>query len=90
MPKATPTEIIEQLLTENEDAVQAEGFESCLVGICYQFGRLPIACYDYDACIRLLVERDKMTHDGAIEFFDFNVIGASVGPSTPAFVNLFT
>jgi len=59
------------------------------MGVCHQYGRPPVAAYDYDGCIKLL-ERDSMSHDEAQEYFDFNVIGAWVGESTPVFVTRFT
>lgn len=85
-----PEEALEQLASENEDALTADGYETCLVGICYQFGRSPVACYDYEKCIALLINRDKMTHEEAIEFFEFNTLGAGMGENTPVFTKLFT
>jgi hypothetical protein len=81
--------ITEWLLGHNEDALTADGFEDAFLGICEQFGRPPVAAYDLNACIKLLVERDGMSHEGAVEFFDFNVVGAWMGESTPVFVTLW-
>jgi hypothetical protein len=81
--------ITEWLLGFNPDALTADGFEDAFLGICEQFGRPPVAAYDYDACIKLLVERDGASQEEAVEFFDFNVIGAWVGGSTPVFVTLW-
>jgi hypothetical protein len=85
-----PEEALEQLQAENEAALLADGFEDCLVGICYQFGRPPLACYDYDKCVAKLMERDKMEHDEAVEFLEVNTIGSWVGDNTPVFTKLFT
>lgn len=41
----------------------------------HQFGAEPVAVYDWDACIGILMERG-MTRPEAIEFFDFNVLGS--------------
>ena len=41
-------EIRDQLSAENEKALLADGFEECLVGICYQAGQPSLACYDYE------------------------------------------
>jgi len=65
----------------------ADGFDDALVGIVEQFGRPPIAAYDYNLCIRLLMAQD-MDETEAIEYFEHNVIGAYVGESTPAFIHL--
>jgi hypothetical protein len=86
----SPEEIKNQLSAENEDALTADGFDAALVGITYQFGRPPVACYDYEKCIKILMERDGMDQDDAIEFFEFNTVGAWMGESTPVFTKLFT
>jgi hypothetical protein len=44
--------------------------------------------YDEDKCIQILMERDGMTDEEAIEFFEFNVVGAYVGDHTPIYVRL--
>jgi hypothetical protein len=35
--------------------------------------------------LEILVYSDGMTYDEAVEFFEFNVLGAWVGDETPAF-----
>ena len=47
-----------------------------------------VAAYDRDRCIDILIKRDGMDYDEAVEFFNFNVIGAWVGEMTPVFMTL--
>ena len=68
-----------------DGALLADGFEAALVGFGYQFN-YPIAVYNRDKCIEILMDRDVMIDIDAIEFFDFNVAGAWVGKSTPVFL----
>jgi len=49
----------------------------------------PIACYDYDRVIEGYIE-EGMTEEEAIEFFEFNVIGAWVGERTPCYLRRMT
>lgn len=72
-------------LQEFYGALLADGFEDALIGYGFRFNH-PVAIYDYDKCLEVLVIRDKMTEEEAIEFFDFNVIGAYVGESTPVYM----
>jgi hypothetical protein len=77
--------IKEQLAELNGDAYLFDGFEEGMVGYTQQYGRAPVACYDYDACIKILVERDDMSEEEAIEFFEFNTVGCGgLGANTPA------
>jgi len=72
---------------QNPEAVTADGFESCAIGVANRYGMEPVVAYDYDKCIELLVRRDRMAYEEAVEFFEFNVIGAWVGEGTPVFVS---
>jgi hypothetical protein len=40
-------------------------------------------------CIDILMKRDDMTEEEAVEYFEFNVTGSYVGENTPVFVELF-
>lgn len=74
-----------ELVDEFDGALLADGFEDALVGFGYRFSH-PVAIYDYNRCIEILMNRDGMTDEEAIEFFDFNVAGAYVGESTPVYI----
>ena len=71
---------------EAEGALKADGFEAALIGYGYQFNH-PLAIYSRNRCINILMKRDGMSSDEATEYFDFNVIGAWVGESTPVFLD---
>jgi hypothetical protein len=75
---------IEDLISDDETVLLADGFEDAFVGIGRQFGR-PIAIYDRSKCIQILM-RDEMDHEVAEEYFQFNVEGAWVGEQTPIFL----
>ena len=73
----------------------ADGFEDAFIGVVESFGTAPKACYNYDACINILMadvdcpftELDTgMTYDEAVEYLEFNVTQAYVGENTPAFI----
>ena len=68
-----------------EGAKTADGFEKALLGFGYQFNT-PVAVYSKDRCLHVLMERDGMSREDALEFFDFNVAGAWVGEGMPVFL----
>lgn len=85
--RMSPAELTEHL--EGFEAMTADGFEAALVGYVTRFGfPNPVALYDQDKCIQILMERDGMGADEASEFFEVNVLGAWVGDGTPAFARL--
>lgn len=71
------------------EALVADGFDKAIVGIGRQFNQ-QLVIYDEDKCIEILMERDGMTFDEAVEFFEFNVVGAYVGKGTPVYVRVGT
>jgi hypothetical protein len=73
----------------NPDALLADGFDEAILGVCYQFGQLPVISYDYKKCIDILINRDGMSEDEANEYFEFNVLGSYMGPNTPVFIETF-
>jgi hypothetical protein len=77
----------ETIAQENSFALFADGFEDAIIGLSYRFGREPVVAYDQAKCIEIL-QRD-MTYEEAIEFFDFNTIGAWVGEDTPTFIERY-
>jgi hypothetical protein len=67
----------------NEQALLWEGFEEAYLGHLRRCGQPTIAVYDYEKCIRILIERDGMSYEDAVEFFEFNTVGAWAGENTP-------
>ncbi len=70
---------------EENEPLLADGFEAALLGLGTQFNT-QLAVYDWDKCIDILMQRDGMSRDDALEFMDFNVTGSWVGPNTPVFI----
>jgi len=63
-----------------------DGLDEAMIGVVTQFGVDPRVCYDYYRCLGIYQERDGMSHEGAMEHFNHNVIGGYNGPSTPCFL----
>jgi hypothetical protein len=75
--------MMDDMFDDGEIILTADGFDDAFVGIGIQFNR-PIAVYDYAKCISILAK--EMDYEDAVEFFEFNVIGAWVGEQTPIFL----
>ena len=67
------------------NTLYANGFEDALIGLGWQHTKL-IAIYDYDKCVEILILREDMTHEEAIEWMEYNVVGSYVGEYTPIFM----
>ena len=79
---------VSEYCDENEiEILLADGYDDALIGITeYGPGREQLAVYDRDKCIEILMTRDGMSDEEAVEFFEFNTIGSWVGDKTPLFI----
>lgn len=66
-----------------EDALIANGLDEAIIGYDDEAGKV---IYSYDKCISIFMKQD-MDYDEAVEWMEFNVVGAYVGPKTPIFVD---
>ena len=80
---------IELLQEENPDYLMADGFDDAIVGTAERFGMHRVVLYDTTKCIDILMKRDKMTEEEAIDFFYYNVLGSWMGEYTPCFSEIF-
>jgi len=72
-------------MSEQDKTMLFDGFEKAFLGILRRCGQsIPIAIYDYGRCMDILMERDGMEEDEAVEWIEHNSIGAWVGEGTPA------
>jgi hypothetical protein len=65
--------------------ILADGFEEAYIGQGRQANR-NFAVYDYDKCLAILMKRENWSLDDAVEWMEYNVVGAWVGDQTPIFV----
>jgi hypothetical protein len=67
--------------------VYPTGFEDCIVGVGERFGGPPVAVLDLEKMLTQL-EKDGMTRDEAIEYFEFNILGAHIGNENPVYMHV--
>ena len=68
------------------EALKVDGYDDCIVGVCHRFGQKTIIIYDTKMILRKLINNDGMTIDEALEYFEYNILGAWHGDSTPCFL----
>ena len=74
--------------TERNGLLMADGFDEAILGVCERAGSCAVVAYDRDKCIDILVERDGMEYEEAVEYFEFNVISAWFGEHTPVYITV--
>ncbi len=79
---------IEYIRNVYPDILLMDDFDDCVIGVCNRFGQDPIVAYDYNLVINKMVNEWEMDIDEALEYYEFNQIGAWVGDKTPCFVEV--
>lgn len=72
-----------------EDALKIDGFDEAILGVAYiwqEKQRAHVFVYSGEIITKILMDRDGMSDEEALEYIDFNIEGAYVGPSTPVIV----
>ena len=75
--------IQERLEASGEEALGADGYDDCVVGLAYQHTR-PLIVYSKRKVIERLME--DMSREDAEDFFQFNIVRADQGAGTPLFL----
>jgi hypothetical protein len=64
----------------------ADGFDKALIGVVRCFNQT-YPLYDYQKCVEVL-EEANLSQEEAIEYLEYNVLGAFVGEGMPCFAVL--
>jgi hypothetical protein len=71
--------------------LQVDGMSEALLGQMtmakWEDNPYEVLVYSVDKIIEILIDRDGMTEEEAIEFFEFNIEGAYMGRMTPVYVH---
>jgi hypothetical protein len=65
----------------------ADGFDEAIIGSITSYGRGETVLYSTQKIIEVMMERDGMTAEDAMEFFNYNILGSYNGDGMPAFLN---
>jgi hypothetical protein len=68
-----------------EGLLFADGFDDAIIGVAERAGMEPVVAYSVGAILQILAQ--EMTEDEAVEYFEFNILGAYVGERTPVFIS---
>jgi hypothetical protein len=71
--------------TIEPEALKVDGMDTALIGVVQQFNK-HFLCYSMAKIIEILMDRDGMTELEALEFYNFNIVGAYMGEFTPVFL----
>ncbi len=75
------------LLAElEEDILVMDGFDDAIIGYSQRINDPTLAVYSWELMVKILMERDGMSDEEAMEYIEYNCLGAWVGERTPIIV----
>jgi len=64
-----------------------DGFDKAFLGGLRKYGQtIPIAVYDYDKVMEIVMDGGCADEDDAAEYIEFNILGAHLGEGTPCMI----
>jgi hypothetical protein len=72
-------------MSEYEGLLKMDGYDDCLVGVVERFGEDSYFIYDRELVLEKL-QKGGISYEEALEYYEFNQLGAYVGERTPAFL----
>jgi len=83
----TKAEILAEQYSDVE-LLQADGLDDAIIGVVFDImNAVPRIAYSTTKCLEILMRRDGMSEEEALEYFDFNIHGAYMGEKTPIWVD---
>jgi len=70
---------------EHPDLLTLDGFDEAIIGIVERIDLL-VVCYDKQKILKIL-SRD-MSEMQALEYYEFNILGAYMGEATPVYLDV--
>ena len=72
--------------TKDMPMMRVVGFDDCVLGIASRCGGHDLLAYSTEKICQKLHDRDGMSLEAALEFFEYNIAGAYMGELSPVFV----
>ena len=76
---------IEEMKEFAEGAIILDGLDEAIMGIAEEFGNGYRIVYSKSNIFSILMNRDGMTEEEAIEFYEYNILGLYASPQNAIF-----
>ena len=80
IPKSS--DIVSTLEELNPEAIMYDGFDDAIVGMIARCGTEPLALYDREKCLKIIMDQG-VSYEEALDYFCYNIEGCWAGPHTP-------
>ena len=78
--------IVEDIQEINPEAILCDGFNDAIIGMAERINLGPVVAYSVEKMLDIMIARDGMTYEEALEYYDYNIAGAWLGDNTPIYI----
>lgn len=86
-PAPPPADPASLATITDEGVITYTGFDEAYIGAAERAGMATVTAYARTEMVRILMERDGMTEEGADEYIDYNIVQGYLGEQTPIIVD---
>jgi hypothetical protein len=77
---------VEDIQEINPEAILCDGFNDAIIGMAERINLGPVVAYSVEKMLDIMIARDGMTYEEALEYYDYNIAGAWLGDNTPIYI----
>lgn len=77
---------VEDIQEINPEAILCDGFNDAIIGMAERINLSPVVAYSVEKMLDIMIARDGMTYEEALEYYDYNIAGAWLGDNTPIYI----
>ena len=78
---------IEEIQEINPEALMCDGFDEAIIGMAERPNLGPVVAYSVEKMLNIMITRDGMTYEDALEYFYYNIACAWLGEFTPIYIS---
>ncbi len=71
----------------NPEALLCDGFDEAIIGMAERPNLGPVVAYSVEKIIEIMISRDGMSYEDALEYYNYNIQCAWLGEFTPIYIS---
>jgi hypothetical protein len=79
----------EEIQEINPEALLCDGFDEAIIGMAERPNLGPVVAYSVEKIIEIMISRDGMSYEDALEYYEYNIQSAWLGEFTPIYISTY-
>jgi hypothetical protein len=79
----------EEIQEVNPEALLCDGFDEAIIGMAERPNLGPVVAYSVEKIIEIMISRDGMSYEDALDYYNYNIQCAWLGEFTPIYISTY-